>query len=87
MRDVGRVTEDSEIKLEDGDLMVLYSDGVTEARSKDGEMFELPRLAALIEAEHEGSVERIRDRVLETLAEWTALQEDDITIVVLRYHA
>jgi sigma-B regulation protein RsbU (phosphoserine phosphatase) len=87
IRDVGPVAVDSEIQLEDGDLMVLYSDGITEARNKSGSMFGIERLADLIEAERAGTVEQIRDRALAKIAEWTAIQEDDITLLVLRYHA
>lgn len=87
IRDIGKVAEDSELTLEDGDLMVLYSDGITEARNTSGAMFGIERLAAVIEATREGAVERIRDRVLDAVAAWTSIQEDDITILVLRYQA
>ncbi|MCA9720766.1 MAG: SpoIIE family protein phosphatase, partial [Myxococcales bacterium] len=39
------VTRDSELRLEDGDLLLLYTDGLTEARSPAREMFGVQRLA------------------------------------------
>lgn len=41
---------DHALQLADGDLLVLYTDGVTEARNEDRAQFGLARLTALIEA-------------------------------------
>ncbi|PRY21977.1 PP2C family protein-serine/threonine phosphatase [Pseudosporangium ferrugineum] len=38
----------TEVMLEPGDTLVLYTDGITEARSADGELFGLDRLSAFI---------------------------------------
>ncbi|WP_199515520.1 PP2C family protein-serine/threonine phosphatase [Nucisporomicrobium flavum] len=41
----------TEVMLEPGDALVLYTDGITEARSADGELFGQDRLAAFVRAE------------------------------------
>lgn len=38
----------TELMLEPGDTLVLYTDGITEARSADGELFGLERLSAFV---------------------------------------
>lgn len=38
----------TELMLEPGDTLVLYTDGITEARSADGELFGLDRLSAFV---------------------------------------
>lgn len=52
---------------ESGDLLVLYSDGITEARNEDGEMFEYERFEQCI-ADHCGrTATEIRDAILEAV--------------------
>jgi sigma-B regulation protein RsbU (phosphoserine phosphatase) len=87
MPDVGSVTVDAELKLEDGDLMVLYTDGLTEAMDDKGEQFGMERLTAALEARQGEPVERIRDEILDSVARWAPKQEDDITLLIMRYHA
>ncbi|AUX44897.1 phosphoserine phosphatase [Sorangium cellulosum] len=85
--DVDGMTRDAELVLEDGDVLVLYSDGVTEARSAHHEQFGLERLCATIEAVQASPVEVIRDRILSEVEGWSPSPDDDITIVVARYSA
>ncbi|HWU89556.1 MAG TPA: SpoIIE family protein phosphatase [Kofleriaceae bacterium] len=83
MPDVTRVTKDSTLALEPGDLMVLYTDGITEARGRDGHQFG-DRLATIIEEARAEPVETVRDRVMDAVRAWEVEQEDDISIVVIR---
>jgi serine phosphatase RsbU (regulator of sigma subunit) len=76
---------DAECTLEDGDLMVLYTDGVTEAADASGRMFGTERLCAELESVHEQPVERIRDAVFDAVARWMHEQRDDVTVLVARY--
>lgn len=86
MRDISRFTRDSKLELAAGDIMVLYSDGLTEARNAAGEQFGLDRLAELVEAERAATVEAIRDRVFADVTAWRAgsVQDDDVSLVVVR---
>jgi sigma-B regulation protein RsbU (phosphoserine phosphatase) len=78
--------EEVTVPLRPGDLLVFYTDGVTEAENEDGGMFGEERLSAVIEAaagRPAGEVAgAIRDAV--TTFAGDAPQFDDITIVVLR---
>ncbi|KYF71783.1 phosphoserine phosphatase [Sorangium cellulosum] len=84
---IDAMTRDAEFVLEDGDLLVLYSDGVTEARNAHHEQFGLERLCSTIESAQSASVYDIRDRVLREVDGWCASPDDDITLVVARYRA
>jgi serine phosphatase RsbU (regulator of sigma subunit) len=83
--DVRRFTLDSRVWLEPGDLLVLYTDGVTEAMDAAGEQFGLERLGAEVERLADAPTERICDHVLDMLRSWTATQDDDVTLLVARY--
>lgn len=84
MRDISRVTRDSTVELVRGDLMVLYTDGITEARDGRGRQFGDARLAYAIEAVRDQPVAVIRDRIIDAVQAWQRDQHDDIVVVVIR---
>lgn len=85
VHDIGRFTTDSELRLEKGDLLVFYTDGITEAMDDHGEQFGIERLCDEIEAARTQSTTQIRDRVLAAATSWASEQADDITLVVMRH--
>ena len=84
MRDVSRATRDSKLELQPGDLMVLYTDGITEAQNKDRIQFGDERLTRVLEENRNEPVVVVRDRVIEAVQAWQAVQDDDISLVVIR---
>ncbi len=85
--DVRRFVQNSELQLGDGDLLVLYTDGVTEPRNVHLEQFGLERLVGVIEDCANLPVLTIRDRVLDAVRGWCVCLDDDVALVVARYHA
>ncbi|MBL8148958.1 MAG: PP2C family protein-serine/threonine phosphatase [Blastocatellia bacterium] len=74
-----------EIDLETEDLLVLYSDGITEARSKQEEDFGEERLAKLVETNKEKSPREIQELILEAIRQWSGEdQEDDMTLLIVK---
>src|SRR5690606_31693577 len=75
------------IQLEPGDLLVAFSDGVTEALSKSGEEFGEDRLRECVEANHERPLPELLDAIFASVREFTtgAVQSDDVTALLLRY--
>jgi sigma-B regulation protein RsbU (phosphoserine phosphatase) len=71
--------------LRPGDVMLLYTDGVVEARNTQRESFGLERLCAELSRVREQSVEGIRDHLLEKVMRWVEVQDDDVTLLVARY--
>ncbi len=77
--------ETGEVTLQPGDLMVLYSDGITEAGARDGEEFGEARLLSLINANRQRPLGEIQDHILRAVRAWTGDEvEDDITLVLAR---
>ena len=83
-RTINDVTIDTTVAMEEGDVMVLYTDGITEARDASGTLLELDRLVEIIESVIDRSPEDIRDHVLARARAWMHVQQDDMTIVVVR---
>jgi PAS domain S-box-containing protein len=82
---IGDIVEDGEFMLEPGDVLVLYTDGVTEATDAEGELFDVQRLCAAIEEVADRSAAEIRDYLLVKVETWSAQTTDDITLFVARY--
>jgi sigma-B regulation protein RsbU (phosphoserine phosphatase) len=74
------------VKLEHGDMVVAYTDGIVEPENDYGEMFGEERLKdLLLKFEHADSSEIIA-RTMEAVVQWTGSTElqDDMTMVVAR---
>jgi len=73
--------------LKPGDILMMCSDGVTEARNVDGDEFGGNRLAMLLRDAHGHEPETVLERVLTAVREFAGRepQTDDITALVLRY--
>ena len=69
-----------------GDLLLMYTDGVTEARNAGGRMFNHPALEACIKEHGGGNAKAVRDRVLAAVSEHAgnSRQDDDLTLVVVK---
>lgn len=75
------------IKLVEGDLLFLYTDGITEAMDVAGEQFGWDRLADILATSEQSSCARVVDQVVEAVHEFAdgAPQSDDMTLLALRY--
>jgi DNA-binding LacI/PurR family transcriptional regulator/serine phosphatase RsbU (regulator of sigma subunit) len=80
----GRVV-DRRLELQPEDVLVLYTDGVTEAMDVHHEHFELGRLCAVIEANCERPVEELCSAITRAVDGWRAMTTDDVTVLVARH--
>ncbi|MBV8810117.1 MAG: PP2C family protein-serine/threonine phosphatase [Acidobacteriaceae bacterium] len=81
------IFEESSRRLERGDVLVLYSDGVTEARRPDTDQeFGEQRLIAVVQGKRNEPSVRLVEAINAELLSFTqgALAADDVTLVVAR---
>lgn len=76
---------DAQFELAPDDVMVLFTDGVTEAKNPSYETFGIDRLQRLVRELGQEPVDVIRDRLLAAVLGWAPVLEDDVTLVVLRH--
>jgi sigma-B regulation protein RsbU (phosphoserine phosphatase) len=77
--------ETGEVTLLPGDVVVLYSDGITEAGARDANEFGEKRLLDLIASNRHKPLGEIQERILREVQAWTGDEvEDDITLVLAR---
>lgn len=81
-----RYTQSSTVSLAPGDLIVLYTDGIVEARSLDGTMFGYKRMVEIIQTHHRESLDFILDAVFASVKDCIAPQElqDDMTMLLVK---
>jgi sigma-B regulation protein RsbU (phosphoserine phosphatase) len=71
------------VRLAAGDMLLAYSDGVTEAGINDGEELGEDRLAELLASAAPLGVEAALERICEQLHCWAAVAHDDRTILLI----
>ena len=77
--------QEAEIDLRTGDLLVAFTDGVTEALNSAGEEFGEERLKEVLCAAVGAPADEISARLAGTMRDWigNAEQHDDLTFVVV----
>jgi serine phosphatase RsbU (regulator of sigma subunit) len=89
MPSIATATTNTAIRLARGDLLVLYTDGLIEARDEKREAFGIDRLCSEIEAiassKPAPTATQICDAILSRALMWGVSQEDDVSLVVMRY--
>ncbi len=80
--DISEMLSVDEFRMEKGDCLVLFSDGIIEAWGKDGKMFETERLIKVIEKFGDRSVSELHDAVLDALKDYE--KSDDVTLLVMK---
>jgi len=80
-------TECTDVRLSAGDILVLYTDGVTESRAPDGTLYGEERLAGVVATMAGRTAAEVADAIVADLARWTDDPGDDVALVVLRASA
>lgn len=85
--DYCKLLETNEIRYKSGDIMVLYTDGITEAKNARGEEFDYDRLAAALMEVPEKSSQEIENHIIQRLHEFTGSLEinDDYTSMTIKF--
>ena len=78
--------EEQALILESGDLLVSYTDGITEPENEYGEEFGVTRLTELLIKHQKLEAQEIVTRVMDAVRNWTSAPElpDDMTLVLAR---
>ena len=84
--DISNFVSEAEIQLNQGDGIVLYTDGITEAENLAGEQYGLERLCQVISTNWQQSVEEVKEAVIQDVKNHIGEQKvyDDITLVILK---
>jgi serine phosphatase RsbU (regulator of sigma subunit) len=86
-RDYCNFIETNEVNYESGDVMVLYTDGITEAKSARGDEFGYERLASALAEITSGSAKEIEEHIIKRLYEFSGTDNinDDYTSMTVKF--
>lgn len=75
-----------EIKVEPGDVVTLFSDGITEAEDAASQQYGIERLCEVIKSNHARSSKEIKDAIIEDVLAHIGYNKvyDDITVLVIK---
>jgi sigma-B regulation protein RsbU (phosphoserine phosphatase) len=78
--------DEAETTLGDGDMLVVFSDGLSEAQSLTGEEYGERRLAEFVAARRTDTPNNLRQAIFDEVDRWTGAVErgDDQTLVILK---
>jgi sigma-B regulation protein RsbU (phosphoserine phosphatase) len=78
--------EERRISLSTGDVLVLYTDGITEAINRDMEQYGIKRLSSVVRNARALSAQGIMESILEDISRFSGdqAQFDDITMIVVK---
>jgi sigma-B regulation protein RsbU (phosphoserine phosphatase) len=79
--------EEIKIDLKENDLIVLYTDGITEAKNKEMEDFGESKFEQILLDYSDKSVDEISNEVIKEVTQFSKhnTQHDDITLVILKW--
>ncbi len=82
--DIEKYIEDTSVPLEKGDLILLFTDGITDAANEQGEMFGQERLENVLHQFADLPVNKILEKILREVNAFQKEQLDDMTLMVIR---
>jgi sigma-B regulation protein RsbU (phosphoserine phosphatase) len=84
-----RILEEATLPLATGDVLVLFTDGISEAMNGDGDCFGESRLLQIVEEQGHAEVDDLREHILREIERFSggAPQHDDMTMLVLKVGA
>lgn len=83
--DISEALYDDEFTLKSGDVMVLYTDGVIEAKDSSDELLNPKGLIDIITNNVERGVDGLKDAIINEALKWCNHKvDDDITLIVVK---
>ena len=78
--------EEKKVKLKDGDIVVFYTDGITEAPNNEKEMFGVERITKLLTKYQDQPASVIAEKIKSSVIEFEGNQQqfDDLTLIILK---
>lgn len=81
------IYQEQMFNLREGDLICLYTDGVTEAKDRSGNLLGEDRLRQILSTSYDDSPQHIVEKIFNVVREHSSgvPQSDDVSVFVLRY--
>ncbi|MCP4353826.1 MAG: serine/threonine-protein phosphatase [Desulfobacterales bacterium] len=85
IRDISKAIKNEEFFLDCGDVLVLYTDGLTEAKNPDGKMIDLGGFVEIVEKHTLLETEAMKDAIITDVLRWSDNKRaDDMSLVIVK---
>ena len=81
---IGHFQKDQKVRINDGDIIMLFTDGITEATNKKGEMFGQMRLEQLLDQYADLPINKILEKIIKEVNRFQEEPLDDMTILIIK---
>ncbi len=81
---IGHFQKDQKVQINDEDIIMLFTDGITEATNKKGEMFGQMRLEQLLDQYADLPINKILEKIIKEVNRFQDEQLDDMTILIIK---
>lgn len=81
---IGHFQKDQKVQINEGDIILLYTDGITEATNKKGEMFGQTRLEQTLDQYADLPINKILDKIIREVNNFQEEQADDMTLLIIK---
>jgi len=84
--EISEFVNQATVQLFPQDVVVIYTDGITEAENADRQLYSIERLCEIVRKNRQHSADRIREAVVEDVRAYIGDRQayDDITLVVMK---
>ncbi|OQY56880.1 MAG: hypothetical protein B6247_02250 [Candidatus Parabeggiatoa sp. nov. 2] len=84
--DIAEMIAEQTVSLNAGDVVILYTDGITEAENIEGKLYGLERLCEIARQHWQHSASEIRQAIINDVRQYIGEQKvfDDITLLILK---
>jgi serine phosphatase RsbU (regulator of sigma subunit) len=84
-KDISRSTKNAEFLMDDGDILVLYTDGLTESYNSEGIMLDIRGFVNIVKRHAHRNSEAMKEMIMADVIKWCDNQRaDDMTIVIVK---
>jgi len=82
--DISGETHEQSFVMQRGDVALFHTDGVTEARNREGECFDMERLTAQLVELHAKPASEIVTTIAQTAWNWAGQPNDDVSLLAVK---
>lgn len=84
-RDISKGTKNAEFFLDYGDILILYTDGLTEAQNRDGDILDIYGFVKIVEKHICQELELMKEMIMADVLEWSGnVRADDMSLVIVK---
>ena len=84
-KNIFKSTKNSYFEMYEGDVMVLYTDGLTEAQDSNGELLDIDRFIKIIESYAHHKPEVMKNNIMADVIKWCNNKiNDDMTLLIIK---